>query len=180
MRGRIYNSGELAALGVGEFARWSLEFTGMDESPVLELWEQADNAQEFIDAVLTSDELKHSQAYAELSKTQPGHLGRVMQMLGEQGARLVHTEADAASVKLKSGNIWFRVPVEEDGDVRVAILDAEPANSSMMDYVTSVHGSLVVCDYDCGDKAEPAADLEEAEYLVFTSGNTVAFSKVKL
>ena len=101
-----------------------------------------------------------------------------MQMLEEQGARLVHTEADAASVKLKSWSIWFRVPVESDGVVRVAILDAEPANSSMMDYVTSVHGALVVCDYDCGDKANPAADLEEAEYLVFSYGNTVAFSKV--
>lgn len=135
-------------------------------------WEAAEDIDAFKEAVLNDAQLKHTQAFAVLSRETPGHWYRVREMFGR---KCLHTVSDAGAVKI--GNGLFSTLVSNgigDGTTRIAVFaKGEGFNENMMNYSgVSAHGEFSIYDCDCG--GVPIVELN-GNYTVYNYEGMVAF-----
>lgn len=121
------------------------------EKHVRSLIRKAVDMNDLIAMVLTDEEMEKTQAYAEISKKEPSHWARIRAMLGE---KQIKTDSDAGSLKVGTEACSMLIPNGRgDGVTRVAILERDEWNNSMLDFFTSIQGSAInVYGYDCGEK----------------------------
>lgn len=128
---------------------------------------------DFINRVLSTDALKDSQIYAELSKKSPGHWKRIREIIGD---KCVKTESDAGGLKI--GNSSFSVIIPNgygDGTTRFAIMDEGTFNTDMLNYFTEVTGPFDVYDYDCGNSV--CLSAESGKYSIYYYSGIIIFER---
>lgn len=93
-------------------------------------------------------DIKKSQAYAFVSHRFPGHRERILEMLGDNIAKL---SSDRGGVKVGNENFSVLIPNGYgDGATYFAVRNRDDFNESMMTYFTMIEGTFNVYSYDCG------------------------------
>ena len=130
---------------------------------------------EFINEVITANELKTTQLYAELIKRERPEMRwkAVREMFGD---KCIKTKSDVGGVKV-GADTTFSVVVPNgrgNGTTRVAVFeDKSDFNDDLMEYSgISLHGDSMIYDYDCGNTA---VKLLNGDYLVYYYDGLVAF-----
>lgn len=150
--------------------RWSDE--GRTADIIAELWASAKDLDSFKSAVLGDSRLRHTQAYAELSKETGGHWYRVREMFG---SKCFYADADAGGVKVGNGTFSTRIGNGVgDGTTRIAVFaKSDDFNSHMMDFSgVTLSGEFSIYDHDCGNV--PIVTLS-GNYSVYVYDGLVAF-----
>jgi hypothetical protein len=148
------------------------------ENTVKKIIRKANNMDELIELVLNNEYMKHTQAYAEISKRSrsKGHWYRIREMFGEKQFK---TFSDAGGVKV--GNEDFNFVIHNgrgDGVTRVAVFDdANEFNEDMMRWEVGLSGARYnIYSFDCDNVVERTL---EGEYNVYSYDGFVAFVKIK-
>lgn len=141
---------------------------------VLQYWNESNTIEEFKQKVLSDNDLKMTQGYAEVSKESKEHWYRVREMLGK---RVFKTESDAGSVKIGTENLNVLIPNGiGDGTTRCAVFgkeDTKNFNDNMMEFIgISLDGEIEIYDYDCGINI---AKKINGKFFVYVYDGLVAF-----
>lgn len=129
-----------------------------------------------IELLLASEDEKilMSQAYAVASRLDLDgqHWKRVRHMLGEKCKKTI---SDAGSLKI--GNESFSINISNgygDGETKYAILERNELNDDMMDFLTSVEGTLNIYSYDCGSHIN---ETISGRYGIYRYDGIIVFKK---
>lgn len=136
--------------------------------------EASETSEQVISHILSSDTLKGSQVYAELSKIRHDHWKRVRDDI----ENWIRTSSDAGGLKV--GNDSFSVIIPNgygDGDMYVAVVSKGCLNHDMLNFWTVISGDkLQIYDYDCGTEANVINTLS-GRYGVFFGYGFVVLEK---
>lgn len=152
----------------------SIRYTEM----VKNLLDNCSDVDEFINEVVTANELKTTQLYAELIKYERPEMRwkAIREMFGN---KCIKIESDVGGVKV--GRDTFSVVVPNgrgDGTTRVAVFeDQTDFNDNLMEYSgISIHGDSMIFGNDCGNT--PVKRLD-GNYLVYYYDGLVAFVRYR-
>lgn len=139
------------------------------------LWEQAKTVGEFKKLVRNCKEVRMMQGTVELLKDDEDF---VKECLSDVGLR-VRTTSDAGSVKIGNDSFSILVPNGSgDGETTIIITEHQRAfNSDLLQFFTSVEGTIDIYNYDCGGCGGEVIKTIEGRYGIFYGHQFVVFEK---
>ena len=142
---------------------------------ILWYWNMSKTVDEFKQNVLSDNNLKMTQAYAEISKETEEHWYRVREMIGNKTFKTI---ADAGAVRVHTSNLDILIPNGiGDGEIRCKVFNKEESekfNSNMMNFTgISLEGHIEICEYDCSNNI--IAKAADGNYLVYNYEGIVVF-----
>ncbi len=145
---------------------------------VFRLVRKAKDTEGLIDMILDCEELKYSQAYAEISKRKrpAEHWKRIREMFGE---RQFKTWSEAGGLRVGTDSFSIIIPNGRgDGETRVAIFEkGDKFNDNMMQFFTKIEGnSIQIYGNDCG--IDVVKKLE-GSYLVYYYDGFIALKETE-
>ena len=134
---------------------------------------KAETSKDFISLLLSSDTMRGTQIYAELSKDQPDHWKRIRRDI--EGWH--ETYSDAGGLKIGCNDFSVNVPNGYgDGKMRFAVVGRGCFNHNMLNFWSSISGeNIIIYDYDCSDGQEVMTI--SGRYGVFYGYGFIVFEK---